>query len=127
VKLHHQGNTLCVTDVPELNLANAANFAAELRAALWDSEENVVIDLSATKFVDCGGLGALAALSNKVRRRPVRLDLVNPTAPVLRLLRLTHFDRLLAPVAVGKLRRRSCKIQPAANRRRTGCANRSIR
>ena len=114
MKLQHQGNTLCVSDVPEINLANAAHVTAELRAALWESEENVVIDLSGTKFVDCGGLGALVALRNDARKRPVHLDLVNPPEPVMRLLRLTHLDRLVA--AGGDGESGNCKGRRAVRR-----------
>jgi anti-anti-sigma factor len=105
MKLHQEGNTLCVSDVPELGLANAEEFAAELQPALATGAENVIIDLSSTRFVDCGGLGALVALRNKVssgaRHRLVHLNLVNPTPPVRQLLRLTHFDHLLESSASG--------------------------
>jgi anti-anti-sigma factor len=123
MKFHQNGKTLCVSDVRELGLANAEEFAAELRPALATGAENVVIDLSETRFVDCGGLGALVALRNDTRsragHRPVRLNLVNPTAPVRQLLHLTHFDHLLAPSAGSHTpkRARSVEITPRCARR----------
>ena len=98
MKLHHEGKTLCVSEVPELSLAGATDIATKLHAALITGEANVVIDLSETTFMDCGGLGALLSLRND--RCPqtegnVHLNFRNPTPPVRRLLGLTRMEHLV--------------------------------
>ncbi|MDB6022853.1 MAG: hypothetical protein JWQ04_2710 [Pedosphaera sp.] len=100
MKICHQGNTLCISEVPELDFVHAENFTAELRPALAPGVENVIVDLSATTIMDCSGLGALIAWRNKARLRPIRLNFVNPTPLVRRLLSLTRLDCLLEPVPV---------------------------
>lgn len=97
MKICHQGETLCISDLKELALANAAGFAREARSAIETGVKNIIVDLSQTGFLDCGGIGALIALRNDAHRnhREVSLRVVNPTAPVRRILHLTHLDTLL--------------------------------
>jgi anti-anti-sigma factor len=96
MKIYHQGETLRISDVKELALANASGFCEETRSAL-NGEKRIVIDLSETGFLDCGGIGALIALRNNAlqHRRDISVKVVNPTPSVRRILELTHLDSML--------------------------------
>lgn len=96
MKILCQGETLNVSEIEELGLANSDHFGREVRAALGDGVKNVVIDLSSTNFMDCTGLGALAGLSKAARgcNGGVSVRVVNPTPLVRRIVRLTGLDRI---------------------------------
>ncbi len=96
MKILCEGETLNITEIEELGLANSDRFGKEVRAALADSVKHVVIDLSSTGFMDCTGLGALAALSKTARtfNGGISFHLVNPALQVQRLAALTRLDAL---------------------------------
>lgn len=77
----------------ELDISNAA----ELRAAIENAGSRafeIWLDLSATTYMDSAALHALARARDRLSRPNVRITLICPDGPVLRLLRLTGFDRL---------------------------------
>ena len=96
MKINRQGETLRVSEINELGLANAASFRAKMRAALASGARLIVIDLSATTVMDCSGIGALIALLKDARHSHDRISvqLVNPTPLVRQLSRLTHQDHV---------------------------------
>ena len=102
MKIFCQGETLNVSEIEELGLANSDRFGREVRAALGDGVKNVVIDLSSTNFMDCTGLGALAALSKTAQccNGGISVRVVNPTPLVRRIVGLTGLDRMFQPVEV---------------------------
>ena len=63
------GDTVNVSDIQELANDSASSFQTQLDAALQDGVKHVDIDLSRADFVDCGGLGVLAAREEHVRFR----------------------------------------------------------
>jgi anti-anti-sigma factor len=76
----------------ELDMSNAA----ELRAAIENAGSRafeIWLDLSATTFMDSSALHAMAQARDRLSRAKVRIALICPGGPVLRLLRLTGFDR----------------------------------
>lgn len=70
-----------------------------LRDALDElvSGVDVVFDLSGVPFLDSAGLGALIAGVRRVRDGGARATVVSSRANIVRLLRVTGFDRI-APV-----------------------------
>jgi anti-sigma B factor antagonist len=96
MKIRCCGETLSVSEIEELGLANSDCFGREVRAALADGVKHVVIDLSSTGFMDCTGLGALAALSKTARATNggISVHLLNPTPHVQRIALLTRSDGL---------------------------------
>ncbi len=102
MKMYCQGETLNISEIEELGLANCDGFGREVRAALGEGIHNVVIDLSSTSFMDCTGLGALAALSKTARQfnGGVSVQLVNPTPFVRRIVGLTGLDTMLQTESV---------------------------
>ena len=92
-----EGDTLSISEIEELGLANSDCFGREVREALAEGVKNVVIDLSSTSFIDCTGLGALAALSKtggKYKDGGISIHLVNPRPLVRRIVALTGLDAL---------------------------------
>jgi anti-sigma B factor antagonist len=72
---------------------------ARLRDALGElpSHADTVFDLSGVPFIDSAGLGALVAGVRRVRESGGRAMVVSSRPNIVRLLRVTGFDRI-APV-----------------------------
>jgi anti-sigma B factor antagonist len=96
MKIEHDGNTLRVSEIAELNAINASQFRDEVRAAMPTSPDSIEIDLTETKFVDSSGLGALFALYKAAShsRDGVTMRLVNPRPPIQQLFELTQLHQL---------------------------------
>lgn len=96
MKIEHDGNSLRVSDIAELNAVNASQFRDEVRAAMPHTPDSIEIDLSQTKFVDSSGLGALFALYKAANhtRDGVTLRLLNPRPPIQQLFELTQLHQL---------------------------------
>lgn len=94
MKICREGETINVTDVKELGLANSDRFGNEVLAALDVGVRNIVIDLSVTERVDCSGLGALVGLYKAARRRRenISMQIINPTRFARRIMSLTKLD-----------------------------------
>ena len=84
---------LIVAGTRALTTANAAKFRERVFAAM-NGHDVIEVDLSETTFMDCGGFGALVALSNAARDRQGRLRLQNPTPPVEQMLTLMEAQRV---------------------------------
>lgn len=97
MKIEHDGNSLRVSDIAELNAINASSFRDEVRAAMPTAPDMIEIDLSQTRFVDSSGLGALFALykaANNKGHDGVTLRLVNPRPSIQQLFELTQLHQL---------------------------------
>jgi anti-sigma B factor antagonist len=94
MKLQIQGDTLRITEVPELGAANSATLRDEARSAMSPQQRNIEIDLSQTHFLDSCGLGVLIALHKTACSRRGMVRLLNPTPVVQQVLTLTHMDRI---------------------------------
>jgi len=94
VKISQNGETIDVTEIQQLGAANADIFESAVFAALSAGPHQIDIDLSETRFVDCGGVGALVAVRNCARRLNAHatVRLLNPALPARRLLKLTRMD-----------------------------------
>ena len=78
------GTLLTIAGLEEITAGNAGQFQRRACAAL-DGHAFVEVDLSQTKAMDCGGLGALIAVRNLAHGRNASLRLVGAT-PAVRLL-----------------------------------------
>jgi anti-sigma B factor antagonist len=70
----------------ELDAHSAPALDEEITRLIGDSVNEVVLDLSATSFLDSFGLRALLAAQREVADKDGRLSLRNPSKPVQRLL-----------------------------------------
>jgi anti-sigma B factor antagonist len=76
----------------DIDAANAASTQQQLAEALGPDALRLVIDLSATRYVDSAGIDMLLRLSDRLDRRRVRLILVIPET--------SHLNRLAAIVGL---------------------------
>lgn len=83
---------LSVAGEVDINTAAALRGAIELAGTrafeIW-------LDLTATSFMDSGGIHAIATGRDRLAEANRRLILICPDGPVLRALTLTGFDELL--------------------------------
>ena len=93
--VHRDGETFTVTlSEPRLDALCAAGFRRAPSVAQSCSARRIVVDLSATSFIDSSGLGALVSVLRKLSG-PGSLVLRGVTPPVERALRLARLDRIL--------------------------------
>jgi len=96
MKIEITDDNVRVSDLPELGERQAANFQAEVSAALPARPGLIEVDLGRTARVDSSGLGALVAVYDHAqqRNRGVTLRVVDPQPPVRQLLELTRVHRI---------------------------------
>ena len=96
MRITQNGETLNVSELNELDVANAPRFQSAVRAVL--PVASIDIDLSQVSFIDCGGVGALIALRNCARSRnaTATIRLLNPSPRVRRMFQLTRVDKLFS-------------------------------
>jgi anti-anti-sigma factor len=79
----------------EIDMANAAEVAAQLGAAVSNAAHGLVVDLGAVGYVDSAGLWRLLDLGVRLRRRGQRLIAVLPVeSPLRRVLEVVQMDRV---------------------------------
>ena len=69
----------------EIDLANAAEVAAELTAAV-SREPVIIVDLAGLQFIDASGISALVRARNNARKAGGDLYLCAPQAQALKVL-----------------------------------------
>jgi anti-anti-sigma factor len=77
----------------EIDAANAAELRRALREPLTNRATALVVDLTATRYLDSAGINLLFDLGAELRDRQQRLHVVAaPGSPIARMLLLTGFD-----------------------------------
>jgi anti-anti-sigma factor len=77
----------------EVDLSNAAVVGDELTAAVPNSALGLVLDLTATEYLDSSGVHLVFELAERLRRRQQRLLIAVPaSAPIRRILRIVELD-----------------------------------
>jgi anti-anti-sigma factor len=79
-----------VTLTGELDMASAPALSDELDRTAAHFTSAVVLDLSALTFIDCAGLRAVFAFTDRVRARGWRLQIISPPPQIARVF--TLFD-----------------------------------
>jgi anti-anti-sigma factor len=94
----------------EIDLSNAAEVGESLGAGVPNTALGLVIDLTATAYLDSSGVHLLFDLAERLQRRQQQLRVVVPEGgPIRRVLRIVELD-LTVPVvatvdeAVGQIR-----------------------
>lgn len=80
---------------PEVDIASADRFAAELADALADRPSALEIDWTLVTFCDSSGLRELVNAAKHARAVGCRLTVRNPSRPLLRLADLLGASALL--------------------------------
>jgi len=94
-ELAADGTTTVVAVEGELTIFNSPGFKSTLAAAMQRRPGAVVVDLTGCTFIDSSGLNALAHADELRDGGIPRVSLVVAHPHLLRLLELTHLDRLL--------------------------------
>ena len=95
----------------EVDASNAREIGDRLRSLLTNRSLAMIVDLSATTYLDSAGINLLFALAEEMRSRQQRLALVVADAsPIARMIALTGLDRTMAvhrtlPEALGDVRK----------------------
>lgn len=77
-----------------IDAAGAVPFKDQILQLAEGGMGRVVLDLCRVDFLDSSGLGALVAIRRMLGGRA--LDLMSPTPPVMRVLRLTRMDTVFS-------------------------------
>ena len=86
------GTVTIVDVVGRLHVEDGADdFRALITRLVGEGQRYIVLNLAACAYVDSAGLGELATALVKVRRAGGQLVLLNPTARLQELLRITRF------------------------------------
>ena len=88
-----------VTAAEEVDLANAGLLHEALGEVAGRGHVLIVVDMSRTRFCDSAGLNALVAADRRARAEGGEVRLVVTGEPVLRVVKLTGVDRVLAVYA----------------------------
>jgi anti-sigma B factor antagonist len=81
--------------VGELDLACKDQLDAAIETVAAGPAADVVVDLSATTFLDSTGLGFLVRLSRRIAAGGHELTIAAPTRPALRAIELSGLDHVL--------------------------------
>jgi len=97
---------LCLVRIRgEIDISNAAEVSAEVEASMPNGTETLVIDLTATTYLDSAGVQFLFHLAQRLQSRRQHMRLVVPEeAPIRSVLELTGMQRIIpmdAHLAVG--------------------------
>ncbi|MBC7630990.1 STAS domain-containing protein [Aeromicrobium sp.] len=80
-----------------LTMVSARQLTEAIAGLLDSGTERIVVDLSATEFMDSSGLGALIAGLKAARQAGGDLRIAAPNEQVVTILRLTNLDKVLRP------------------------------
>jgi anti-anti-sigma factor len=77
----------------EVDLSNANEIGDELTGGVPNSALGLVVDLTATEYLDSSGVHLVFELAERLRRRQQQLRVVVPSgAPIRRILRIVELD-----------------------------------
>ncbi len=82
----------------ELCSTNSRQWKDRITKDLASPPNEVLIDLSNTRFIDSSGLGVLLSLNKTLHAQGCTLKLLNPSIAVAQLIELTRLHRVFAIV-----------------------------
>jgi anti-sigma B factor antagonist len=89
------GRTAVVVGGGEIDLTNAERFRDAMLSALNAGAAGLVVDLTATTFIDSAGVTALVRASRRAGAAEATMRLAATSTPVLRVLDLVGIDQLV--------------------------------
>ena len=96
----------------EVDLATAPTLKNRLLELVAGGSREIIVDLTATDFLDSTGLGAVVAAYKRVRAHDGNLTLVATAARVKRVFEITNLDRVV-PICAS-IDEACAKTQPGA-------------
>jgi anti-sigma B factor antagonist len=92
------GDTHVVAVTGEIDLFTAPEFKQRVAAPIDDGCLHVVVDLTATTFIDSSSLGVLIGAHRRLRRRGGRLAIVCNSDSIAKTFRITGLDSVFTIV-----------------------------
>jgi stage II sporulation protein AA (anti-sigma F factor antagonist) len=89
------GRTAVVTATGEIDITNAESLRNELLSALNAGALGLVVDMTATTFIDSAGVTALVRASRRATATEATVRLAVTAPAVLRVLNLVGIDQLI--------------------------------
>jgi anti-anti-sigma factor len=81
----------------EIDASNATMIGVRLRALVANHAFGLVVDLTATTYIDSAGINMLFSLGDELAQRQQGLHLVvDPSSPIARMLSITGLDAAVA-------------------------------
>jgi len=96
------GTAVVKVNVERLNASNASGLKAELVLLNKNSVNNIVIDMSATKYCDSSGLSAILVANRMCKDTNGKFVLCGLTTNVQKLIEIAQLDKVLTIVATEK-------------------------
>ncbi len=91
--------TAVIRPTGRLTMVSTAGLRTLVTETVESGRTHIVVDLSATDFIDSSGLGALVAGLKTARQAGGDLRIAKPSEQVRTVLQLTNLDRVLRPAA----------------------------
>ncbi|MDE0059522.1 MAG: anti-sigma factor antagonist [Defluviicoccus sp.] len=88
-------DVLIVGVTGRIDAAGAETFGEALHDAIRDADRAVVLDLEGLAYMGSTGLRAILLIAKELASRDARLALCALPAPILRVFRITGFERML--------------------------------
>lgn len=88
--------SIVTTNVEKLNAANASDLKAELAVLNKKNINNIVIDMSKTKYCDSSGLSAILLANRLCKDTNGKFVLCGLQSNVQKLIEIAQLDRVLA-------------------------------
>lgn len=90
-----EGLAIVKTNVERLNATNAPDLKAELVAINKNNINNIIIDLSKTKYCDSSGLSAILVANRLCKDTNGRFVISGLQPNVLKMIQIAQLDRVL--------------------------------
>ena len=93
IAIEREGDAVVARLTGEVDMTNSSYVAEELTRSVPNDALHLVVDLSATRYIDSAGIELLFDLSRRLGRRRQDLRLVLPSgSPLRRVLSLTEIE-----------------------------------
>jgi len=96
IKSSREGEDAAVISlVGEVDVANTAQVREAALRLLADGVKRLVVDLSATEYMDSAGLGTLVGLLKRLKESGGTMAIAGPQPRVARLFQITGLNQIL--------------------------------
>src|SRR5690348_5054408 len=91
-------DTHVVSVTGEIDLFTAPEFKQRVSAPIDAGRTRLIVDLTATTFIDSSSMGVLIGVNRRLRRLDGRLVIVCSGEPILKTFRITGLDSVFTMV-----------------------------